>query len=92
MIIQSADESVWNDYGELANPESLTLNGAVRREIKTSSSELADQLGASTQTANRRLQNLGDAGPIYRQSAPNGQYFFVTEEGGAALWDEYAGF
>lgn len=89
MIIQSADESVDLDYDELATLQQLALNGGLKRELKISSSELGDQLDISTQTANRRLQNLWDAGLIYRQSVTDGQYVFIRKEGEQILWNEY---
>ncbi len=89
MLIQSADESVELQYDELGTLKQLAQNGALKRELKISSGELAGQLGVSTQTANRRLQNLWDAGAIYRQSVSDGQYVFIRPEGEEILWNEF---
>lgn len=89
MLIQSADESIEVQYDELATLKQLAARGAMNREIKVSSSELGEQLGVSTQTANRRLLNLWDAGLIYRQSVNDGQYLFIRKSGENALWNEY---
>lgn len=59
-------------------------------ETKVSCAALGDQLGASTQTASRRLQTLEAAGYIERDVVSDGQWVRVTDDGQAALRAEYA--
>jgi riboflavin kinase len=89
MIIQSLEESVEINYDELATLKQLARNGAMNREIKVSSGSLAETLDVSKQTVSRRLQNLTDAGFIYRQPISDGQYLFIRKPGKKALWNEY---
>lgn len=77
------------DHDELAVLKRLALSGGIEGEIKTSCSELADELRVSTQTASRRLQHLEDAGLVVRDTVSDGQWIDVTDDGERALRNEY---
>jgi riboflavin kinase len=74
---------------ELAALKLLALDGALAHETKVSCADLADRLGASTQTASRRLQALDDAGLVERDIVADGQIVAVTDAGERALESEY---
>jgi riboflavin kinase len=76
-------------HDELAVLKLLALEGGVSGELKTSCSELADQLDASTQTASRRLQRLEDAGLLTRDTVSDGQWVTITDDGQRSLRNEY---
>jgi len=67
----------------------LALAGALRSETKLSCAELAERLGASTQTASRRLQELESGGYIDREMVGDGQLVVVTDAGEQQLQAEY---
>ena len=67
----------------------LALEGAVEGEVKTSCSALAERLGASNQTASRRLRRLADADCLERETVSDGQWIRLTETGESALRGEY---
>ena len=58
-------------------------------ETKVSCATLGDRLGASTQTASRRLQSLEDQGLLERDVVGDGQWVRVTDAGETALRGEY---
>jgi riboflavin kinase len=74
---------------EVAVAKRLAMDGAITGEVKTSCSALADELGASTQTASRRLQRLENAGWITRDTVTDGQWIEITEDGEHELRSEY---
>jgi len=76
-------------HDELAVLKLLALDGGADGEYKTSCSELADRLDASTQTASRRLQRLEDAGLVTRDTVSDGQWIAITDEGQRRLRSEY---
>jgi riboflavin kinase len=75
---------------ELAALKRIALGGAFDGRTKLSCSGLAEELGASTQTASRRLQRLDDAGLLDRDVLSDGQRVTVTDAGVARLRREYA--
>ncbi|WP_247010354.1 CTP-dependent riboflavin kinase [Halorientalis litorea] len=77
-------------YDELATLKLLALSDALDGQEKVSCSVLADELGASNQTASRRLQRLDDADYVEREIVSDGQWVTVTPEGESALRREYA--
>ena len=74
----------------LATLKHLALVGALDGEAKLSCSALGDRLGASTQTASRRLQQLDDGGYVDRDIVSDGQWVQVTPDGERRLQAEYA--
>jgi riboflavin kinase len=74
---------------EVATLKLLALDGALEGELKLSCSGLADRLGASNQTASRRLQRLEEAGLVTRQTVSDGQWVEITEDGEHVLRREY---
>ena len=86
-MAQQASPSVGHD--ELATLKLLALDGGLAGEVKVSCSGLADRLGASTQTASRRLQGLESAGLLERDIVGDGQWVAVTGDGEHALRREY---
>jgi riboflavin kinase len=77
-------------HDELATLKLLALDGAIEGERKASCSAIADRLGASNQTASRRLQGLEAADLIERDIVGDGQLIRITEAGEQALQREYA--
>jgi riboflavin kinase len=75
---------------ELAALKRVALDGGLDGRAKLSCSGLAERLGASAQTASRRLQRLDDAGLVDREVFADGQRVAVTEAGAARLRREYA--
>ncbi len=76
-------------YDELGALKLLALDGGLDGEVKVSCANLADRLGASNQTASRRLQHLEDAGIIDREVVSDGQWITLTAAGEGALRREY---
>jgi riboflavin kinase len=76
-------------HDELAVLKLLALRGGDGGELKTSCSELAEELDASTQTASRRLQRLEDAGLVMRETVSDGQWITITDDGQRSLRNEY---
>ncbi|MFB6136714.1 MAG: DUF120 domain-containing protein [Halobacteriaceae archaeon] len=74
---------------ELAVLKLLALEGALARPTKVSCAELGTALGASNQTASRRLQSLEDGGLVERERVADGQLVSVTDAGERALEREY---
>ncbi|MWV65302.1 DUF120 domain-containing protein [Halorubrum sp. JWXQ-INN 858] len=77
------------DPAALAALKHVALAGGLT-ETKVSCAALGDRLGASTQTASRRLQSLDSAGLIGREVVGDGQWVTLTDAGEAALRAEYA--
>jgi riboflavin kinase len=77
------------DAAALAALKHVGLAGGLS-ETKVSCAALGDRLGASTQTASRRLQTLEAAGYVERDVVSDGQWVRVTDAGEAALRGEYA--
>ena len=75
---------------ELAALKLVALDGGLTGPVKVSCSGLADRLGASTQTASRRLQRLDEEGLVDRDVVSDGQWVTLTETGESALRREYA--
>jgi riboflavin kinase len=67
----------------------LALISGLNGIIKFSSSEFADYISSSPQTASRRLQSLEQAGYITRRIDPSGQQIRITKEGRQVLETEY---
>ena len=67
----------------------LALAGALGSEAKLSCARLAERLGASTQTASRRLQKLESGGYIEREIVGDGQWVELTGAGEGRLQAEY---
>ena len=76
-------------HDELAVLKLLALDGGTGGEMKVSCSGVSEQLGASTQTASRRLQRLDDAGYVERETVSDGQWIEITDDGEQALRGEY---
>ena len=79
--------AVGND--ELAVLKLLALEGGLEGDLKISCSALADRLGASNQTASRRLQRLESEGHLERETVADGQWVAITDVGVEALRSEY---
>jgi riboflavin kinase, archaea type len=79
-------------YAELATLKLIALDGGFDGQSKVSCSTLAERLGASNQTASRRLQSLEDAGLIEREQVADGQWITVSATGERALHREYAAY
>jgi riboflavin kinase len=77
-------------HDELAALKLLALEGALGERTTVTCAGLADRLGASNQTASRRLQRLEDADLLDREILSDGQRVVVTEAGERALQREYA--
>ena len=73
----------------LAALKHVALDGGLAGPVKVSCSGLGDRLGASTQTASRRLQGLEEAGLLDRDVVSDGQWVSVTSAGERALRREY---
>ena len=88
----SMSESAVSTLGhdELQALKTVALDGALSGSVKVSCASLADRLGASNQTASRRLQQLESAGFLDREIVADGQWVSVTEAGERALRSEYA--
>ena len=67
----------------------LALMGGLDGITRISSSEFANHIFSSTQTASRRLQSLEHAGYISREVKPAGQHIKITNAGRQALEAEY---
>lgn len=67
----------------------LALLGGLEDAVELSSSEFADLLGLSQQTASRRLIDLSDAGFIQREMGLRKQRIRVLDEGRALLESEH---
>jgi riboflavin kinase len=67
----------------------LALIGALGSTVTISSAEFARRLGASPQTASRKLQTLEQESMIKRRMIPHGQEITITEQGILALQKEY---
>ncbi|WP_340101987.1 DUF120 domain-containing protein [Salinibaculum salinum] len=78
------------DADGLATLKELALLGALDGEEKLSCSALAERLGASTQTASRRLQQLDELGCVERDIVSDGQWVQITSDGERRLQTEYA--
>ncbi|MFC3958031.1 CTP-dependent riboflavin kinase [Halovivax cerinus] len=76
-------------HDERATLKLLALSGGLEGDVKISCADLADQLGASNQTASRRLQRLESAGLIERDTVSDGQWVVVTDEGEHELRTAY---
>ena len=74
---------------ELAALKLVAADGGLSSPVKVSCSGLSDRLGASNQTASRRLQRLERAGCVERDVVSDGQWVAVTAAGEAALRSEY---
>ncbi len=83
----SATSAVGND--ELAALKLIALEGGLSGDLKISCSALADRLGASNQTASRRLQRLESAALLERDTVSDGQWVAITDAGERALRAEY---
>ena len=77
------------DSDGVATLKHLALVGALDGEEKVSCADLADRLGASTQTASRRLQGLETGGYIARDIVSDGQWVSITSDGEQRLQAEY---
>lgn len=78
------------DTDELATLKLLALEGALGGQAHITCSGLAEDLGASDQTASRRLQRLEDSEVIERDITASGQSILITAEGERILHREYA--
>ncbi|MDD1719324.1 MAG: DUF120 domain-containing protein [Methanoregulaceae archaeon] len=70
--------------------KAIALMGNARGPVWVSSQVLGGTLGASPQTASRRLQSLERQHCIARTAKPDGQYITITKEGEEELRREYA--
>ena len=77
-------------HDEVAALKTVALRGGLREPVKVSCSTLGEQLGASSQTASRRLQRLDEAGLLDRDVVSDGQWVSVTDRGERRLRTEYA--
>ncbi len=78
------------EAGDLACLKAIALLGGCRGPVHVSSQSLATALGASSQTAARRLKSLESALFVTRSVRPAGQYVAVTRTGEEALHREYS--
>ena len=78
------------DAAEVAALKQIALEGGVDGERKVSCAALGDRLGASSQTASRRLQRLESADLIEREVVADGQWIALTTVGKSRLREEYA--
>ena len=67
----------------------IALLGAMSRSVKISSSEIAEKMLTSPQTAARHLQNLEKNEMIERQTTTSGQWVRLTGKGIQQLEKEY---
>ncbi|MEF8829443.1 MAG: DUF120 domain-containing protein [Halolamina sp.] len=74
----------------LAALKAIGLEGGLAGDVKISCAGLAETLGASSQTASRRLQRLEEADLIEREVVNDGQWVVMTDPGEARLRAEYA--
>ncbi|MFC7069191.1 DUF120 domain-containing protein [Halobaculum lipolyticum] len=77
-------------HDEVAALKTVALRGGLREPVKVSCSTLGERLGASSQTASRRLQRLDAAGLLDRDVVGDGQWVSVTGAGERRLRAEYA--
>lgn len=63
----------------------LAKRGAIEKKVYLTSGELAQDLGTSQQTANRRLQMLEEKGYIERMGSPRRQQVVLTEKGATKM-------
>jgi len=75
---------------ELQALKAVALDGGLAGSVKVSCSSLGGRLGASTQTASRRLQALEATGLLDREIVSDGQWVSVTDDGERVLRAEYA--
>jgi riboflavin kinase len=85
---ESAASSLGHD--ELQALKAVALDGGLTSPVKVSCASLAGTIGASNQTASRRLQQLEAGGLVDRDIVSDGQWVSVTEAGEGALRKEYA--
>jgi riboflavin kinase len=74
---------------ELATLKELALSGGLDGSITVTCATLADRLGASNQTASRRLQRLEEADAVERELLGDGQRVHITDAGERVLRGEY---
>ena len=74
---------------DISTLKKLALIGGLDGIIRLSSSEFADRISSSPQTASRRLQSLEHAGHITRKVEPAGQKIRITKQGQQVLEAEY---
>jgi len=79
------NEELWFTLFEIAKM------GGCRETVKLSSTQLANRLGISQQTASRRLQELEREGLITREMTPKAQYIRVNGKGMDELLRVYLG-
>ncbi len=84
-----AETQVALDSAGVTTLKHLALDGALEGETKVSCSGLAERLGASTQTASRRLQRLEDGGYVTREIVSDGQWITISDKGERNLKAEY---
>jgi len=84
-----AEQASAVDDAELAALKQVALAGALDGEATVSCSDLATRLGASDQTASRRLRALESSGHLERSMAGDGQRITITREGERVLEAEY---
>jgi len=77
---------------EIETLKRLALLGAMKEQISLSSSTLASAIGASSQTASRRLSSLAREGYITRTVTVEGQKVKITDKGILKLRSEYMDF
>lgn len=70
--------------------KAIALMGSPGSPVRVSSQTLGGTLGASPQTASRRLQSLEKSHYIIRTSRPDGQFVTITRDGEKELKKEYA--
>lgn len=86
LICISKMASIMEDISAL---KKLALMGGLDGITRISSSEFANHIFSSTQTASRRLQSLEQAGYITREVRPAGQHIKITSAGRQVLEAEY---
>ena len=77
-------------HDEVAALKTVALRGGLAEPVKVSCAALGDRIGASSQTASRRLQRLEAAGLVDRDVVSDGQWVSVTPAGERRLHGEYA--
>ncbi len=78
-----------NTMEDISALKKLALMGGLDGITRISSSEFANHIISSTQTASRRLQSLEHAGYISREVRPAGQNIKITSAGRQVLEAEY---
>lgn len=78
-----------NTMEDISALKKIALLGGLNGPVRMSSSEFADKISSSSQTASRRLRDLDHLGYITRRFDPGGQQIRITKQGKQVLEAEY---